>query len=69
MTAPLRRVLEPDYPTPGALYGTEPLECGHWITLSSGWSYAERRRCRKCERGEPRQFDPQSERETWEVAS
>lgn len=66
MAAPLRTVLESAGTwSPGELYGFEPLACGHWVYLSSGWSYATRRRCKKCDSGAPQDFNPQAPRETW----
>lgn len=42
----------------GVAGAIEGLECGHWHVNSEGWSSAGRRRCRKCQRSIPRDFEP-----------
>lgn len=53
MTTPLRTVIIHDYDYRDPLGGDEILDCGHEVHLSQGFSYAERRRCRKCAAGAP----------------
>jgi hypothetical protein len=62
--APLRKVVANlPWMVPGVSVPlpSDLLECGHRLAEASdiyGPRYPARRRCHKCERGEPRDFDP-----------
>lgn len=55
---PLRQVVIHDFNYASRTGGLEWLACGHSTHLSVGFSYAERRRCRKCLAGEPPERTP-----------